>query len=180
MHPEHMPVTLIDSARLPVEKREDLGMRMIARQYWSWVICFVLLTAIPAFCRAESDVATEWKRKLSAQLTAHKRFPPDAVGQTGEAMVKFALDRSGKLISNVLVKSSGIPQFDAAALAMVENSQPFPPAPPEISDLTFTLPVIFARRQFDGKPDDDIGRDDPIVQEQTKLNAKMRSICRGC
>jgi protein TonB len=154
---------------------------MPGRHYWSWVICVLLLTAIPASCRAESEAVAEWKRKISAQLAAHKRYPPGAMGTTGEAKVQFELDRSGKLLSNKLVKSSDVPQFDAAALEMVENSQPFPPAPPDISDLRFTQPVIFqARRRFSGQSGDDIRKDDEIMREETKLNAKMRGICRGC
>ena len=174
---------------------------MPGRQCWFWVIGFLLLSAIPASCRAEQDVVTAWKRKLSAQIEAHKRYPPAALGQSGEARVLFVLDGSGKLISNNLMKSTGNPLFDAAALAMVANAQPFPPPPAEIFDLAFILPVIFKKsRLFDGKPmsegklmsdkylvsgkyqvpDGDIPKDDEITQEQTRLNAKMRSICRGC
>ena len=155
---------------------------MAGRQYWLGVVWF-LLTAIPVSCRAEQDAVAEWKRKISVQLAAHKRFPPSVRGQTGEAMVKFELDRSGKLISKELVKSTGVPQFDAAALEMVESSQPFPPAPPEITELSFTLPVIFANKPVTGKyqvSDEDIRKAEELMREETKVDAKMRSICRGC
>jgi protein TonB len=71
---------------------------MHGRRWQLWVICFLLLTAIAAPCRAEPDAASEWKRKISAQIEAHKRFPPSVFGQTGEAKVMFLLDRSGNLI----------------------------------------------------------------------------------
>ena len=151
---------------------------MPGRQYRLWIVCFLLSTAIPVSCRAESEAKAQWLRQISAQLAAHKRYPPGVMGQAGEAKVKFALDRSGKLTANEVLKSSGIPQFDAAALDMIEKSQPFPAAPPEVDDLTFTLPVIFpARRQLSG---DDIGKHEEIMREETKVDAKMRGICRGC
>ena len=174
---------------------------MPGRQCWLWVICLLLLTEIPASCRAESAAAAAWTRKISAQIEAHKRFPPSVFGQTGEAKVMFLLDRSGNLISNNLMKSTGIPQLDAAALAMVANAQPFPPVPPEVFNPEFMLPIVFERpKSFDGKrmpdaklmsdkylvsgkyqvPDSDIPKDDDIMREQTRLNAKMRGICRGC
>jgi periplasmic protein TonB len=149
------------------------------RKRWLWIVCFLLSTAIPMSCRAESDAVAEWKRKISAQLVAHKRFPPSLMGRTGEATVKFTLDRSGKLTSNEVLKSSGIPQFDSAALEMVESSQPFPQAPPEASDLSFRLPVVFEkRRPLAGG--DVIGNDDGLLQEKMKVDSKMRGICRGC
>jgi len=168
---------------------------MPGHQCQLWLICFLLLTAIPASCKAESEAVAEWKRKIMAQLSAHKRYPPAAMGQAGEARVYFVVDGSGKLISNNLVKSTGVPQLDAAALAMVANAQPFPPAPAEIFEPAFMLPVVFQNpRASSGKlmsdkylvsgkyqvPDSDIPKDDEIMREQMKLGTKMRSICRGC
>jgi hypothetical protein len=75
-----------------------------------------------------------------------------------------------------------VPQFDAAALEMVESSQPFPPAPSEVSDpIKFTVPVNFgAGGASSGWSGDDIRKHEEIMQEETKVDAKMRSICRGC
>jgi TonB family protein len=44
-----------------------------------------------------------------------------------------------------VVKGSGDPAFDAAALSMLKRSDPVPQPPPLVADegLTFTLPVIF-------------------------------------
>jgi protein TonB len=59
--------------------------------------------------------------------------------------VTFTIDRSGNLISDKVTESTGFPLLDEAAIAMLHRAQPFPPAPAELSDdsFTFTLPVIF-------------------------------------
>jgi protein TonB len=51
----------------------------------------------------------------------------------------------GHVLSASIVKGSGDPAFDQAALAMVRKSDPVPPPPPLVADegLNFTLPVIF-------------------------------------
>jgi periplasmic protein TonB len=65
--------------------------------------------------------------------------------QPAEVVVNFALDRMGHVVSWRVVKSSGDAAFDAAALAMLQRSDPVPPPPPLVADegLTFTMPVIF-------------------------------------
>jgi TonB family protein len=51
----------------------------------------------------------------------------------------------GHVLSMDIVKGSGDPAFDAAALAMFKRSDPLPPPPPMVADegLYFSLPVIF-------------------------------------
>ena len=60
-------------------------------------------------------------------------------------MVSFVLDRMGHVISKRIVKGSGDAAFDAAALDMLQRSDPVPAPPPLVADdgLTFSLPVIF-------------------------------------
>jgi periplasmic protein TonB len=55
------------------------------------------------------------------------------------------LDRMGHVLSTSIVKGSGDPAFDEAALSMVKRSDPVPPPPPLVADegLSFTLPVVF-------------------------------------
>ncbi len=126
-------------------KTEHAGERMIGRQRWLWVACLLLSTVIPASCRAESDAAKAWLQGILARIEAHK--PANARGLSGKATVKFVLDPSGKLLSKELVKSTGVPQLDAAVLKMVESSAPFPPPPAGLADLTFGLPVEFKAGQ---------------------------------
>jgi protein TonB len=86
-----------------------------------------------------------WQKELVAHLDRHKRYPAERSQKSAEIMVSFALDRLGHVLSASIVKGSGDPAFDQAALAMVRRSDPVPPPPPLVADegLNFTLPVIF-------------------------------------
>jgi TonB family protein len=86
-----------------------------------------------------------WQKELVAHLDRHKRYPAERSQKSAEILVSFALDRMGHVLSASIVKGSGDPAFDQAALAMVRRSDPVPPPPPLVADegLNFTLPVIF-------------------------------------
>jgi len=94
-------------------------------------------------------VRTTWQKELAAHLNKHKRYPSDRSNQGAEIVVRFALDRTGHVLSASVVKSSGDASFDAAALAMVRRADPLPPPPPLVADegLAFTVPVYFRRQQ---------------------------------
>src|SRR4029077_12410283 len=61
---------------------------------------------------------TTWQKQLIAHLDKHKRYPAERVQKSAEIVVGFALDRTGHVLSASIVKGSGDPVFDAAALAM--------------------------------------------------------------
>jgi protein TonB len=86
-----------------------------------------------------------WQKELIAHLNKHKRYPAERSQMSAEILVSFALDRMGHVLSASIVKGSGDPAFDQAALAMVRKSDPVPVPPPIVADegLSFTLPVIF-------------------------------------
>jgi protein TonB len=86
-----------------------------------------------------------WQRELMAHLDKHKRYPGDHALKSAEILVSFVLDRMGHVLSSSVVKGSGDPAFDAAALSMLKRSDPVPQPPPLVADegLSFTLPVIF-------------------------------------
>ena len=86
-----------------------------------------------------------WQKELVAHLDRHKRYPAERSQKSAEILVSFALDRTGHVLSASIVKGSGDPAFDQAALAIVRRSDPVPPPPPLVADegLNFTLPVIF-------------------------------------
>lgn len=85
-----------------------------------------------------------WQKQLIAHLERHKRYP-ERGSKSVEIVVGFVLDRQGHLLSANVVKGSGDPTFDGAALAMLRRSDPLPQPPPLVADegLNFTLPVIF-------------------------------------
>ena len=90
-------------------------------------------------------IRATWQKELMAHLDKHKRYPSERVLKGAEIMVGFVLDRMGHVLSTSIVKGSGDPAFDAAALDMVRRSDPVPQPPPLVADegLSFTLPVIF-------------------------------------
>jgi len=133
----------------------------------------LLVMAIPSHAQtvnAQTNTAEAWKKKIVIQLVSKREFPPGATGQGGAAKVKFVIDRHGKLLSRELVESTGSELLDAAALRIVERAEPFPEPPAEVTDLTFTVPIVFVKQ---------LSSDD-WVEQQGKVNAKIHGICRGC
>jgi periplasmic protein TonB len=115
-----------------------------------WIVAGIgLLIVIAPPCVAQSRATTEaereWWKQISTQLINEKRFPPAAKGQTGDARVRFTVDRKGRLLSYELVQSTGSPMLDAEAIAMVRRAAPFPPPPQQQGHerLTFILPIAF-------------------------------------
>jgi periplasmic protein TonB len=90
-------------------------------------------------------VRATWHKELMAHLDKHKRYPGERALKSAEILVGFVLDRMGHVLSTNIVRGSGDPAFDAAALDMVRRSDPVPQPPPLVADegLNFTLPVIF-------------------------------------
>jgi protein TonB len=126
-------------------------------------------------CRAESEAVSHWKGQIVSLLLLHQFFPIEGCGKDGEVRVAFTVDRAGKLISSNIVSGTGFPALDKAALEIIKRTQPFPPAPAEITGDQFKLvaPIIFH------KPDR------PISCEAVRRAEKLRSIysnsiCRGC
>jgi protein TonB len=143
----------------------------------------------------ESDAMVAWRKAVIEHVWRHRTFPPEAIGQKGDAGATFVVDRSGKLISNALVESTGFAPLDAATLAMVERSVPFPRPPAEAKDDLQKVTVLIA---FDGTKPNLVPSPErekllqSWIEDQAKLNAKspkpddtklnsmLRSICRGC
>ncbi|WP_456617560.1 MULTISPECIES: energy transducer TonB family protein [unclassified Bradyrhizobium] len=142
-----------------------------------------------------SDPMAAWRKAVTEHVWRHRVFPPGAIGQKGDAGVTFVVDRSGKLISNALVESTGFAPLDAATLAMVERSVPFPKPPAEAKDdlQRMTVLITFDGTQQSLAPSPE--REKLLqswIEDQAKLNAKsprpddtklnsiLRGICRGC
>lgn len=142
-----------------------------------------------------SDPMAAWRKAVTEHVWRHRVFPPGAIGQKGDAGVTFVVDRSGKLISNALVESTGFAPLDAATLAVVERSAPFPKPPAEAKDdlQRMTVLITFDGTQLNLVPSPE--REKLLqswIEDQAKLNAKsprpddaklnsiLRGICRGC
>ncbi|VFU11008.1 TonB family protein (fragment) [Methylocella tundrae] len=92
--------------------------------------------------------AGAWRSLVSAQLNRNKRYPPSAQGASGAATISFSIDRSGRLVSASLVRSSGSSALDSEAVAIAHRASPFPPPPADVSGsrITLTVPVNFRQQ----------------------------------
>jgi protein TonB len=86
-----------------------------------------------------------WQKELAVHLDKFKRYPTDRSHQSAEIVIRFVLDRTGRVVSVEVAKSSGDTAFDDAALAMMRRADPVPAPPALVADegLRFTMPVIF-------------------------------------
>lgn len=91
-----------------------------------------------------------WESGLVKHLNKFKNYPAAARqhGEQGVVMLAFTMDREGKVLSRRIAGSSGHPELDAEALAMVERAQPLPAFPVSMSEdrIALTVPVRFSLR----------------------------------
>lgn len=113
----------------------------------------VALARQPQAARPPRDVQA-WRRQLMAALQRRKRYPAaltlaaKASGQpspSGKAELGFTLDREGRVLSASITRSSGIPELDAAALAMARPGSHLPKPPADLPDAAHEVrvPVVF-------------------------------------
>ncbi|MBR0907455.1 energy transducer TonB [Bradyrhizobium liaoningense] len=138
------------------------------------VVPYGLAASVPTPAFAASDALDAWRKAVTEHVWRHRMLPPEAMGRRADAGITFVVDRSGKLISNALVESTGFAPLDAATLAMVERSGPFPKPPVGAKDDLQRVTILIA---FDGAPPKDAPG--PWADE-AKVKAKVNSVCRGC
>jgi len=80
-------------------------------------------TPVPAPAPS-SEVSPGYRALLSAWLDSHKRYPDSARqrGEEGRAILRFAVDRSGRVLSFAVAQSSGFPDIDASIEEMMRNA----------------------------------------------------------
>lgn len=100
--------------------------------------------------RTPSVSPQKWQGQVIAQLNRMKRYPADARRrmEQGVPHLQFTIDRAGRVLSARIVRSSGFPALDQAALDMVNRASPLPAPPASIPDtrITLTVPVNFNLR----------------------------------
>src|ERR1700722_7887275 len=100
------------------------------------LVMFVLiLCRIPAVAQTYSEMESERKYGLSAQyqIEKFKKYPLGAKTrhEIGQAVIKFTIDSTGRLLDSEITKPSCFNELNQAALAAVRQAQPFSPFPPE-------------------------------------------------
>ena len=91
-----------------------------------------------------------WRAALSTWLQDHKTYPDAArrAGEQGRVVVRFTVDRTGRVEDVVLVSSSGSASLDEAAQAMLRGAR-LPPFPAGMTQaqVTATVPIRYALEQ---------------------------------
>ena len=92
-------------------------------------------------------VSAGYRAALSAWLESHKRYPDTARarGVQGHAVLRFRVERSGRVLNYAIAQSTGYADLDGAIEQMMRGAS-LPPFPPDMtaSDVEFSLPIRFA------------------------------------
>ena len=92
-------------------------------------------------------VSGNYRAALSAWLESHKRYPDTARqrGEEGRAVLRFRVDRSGRVLTYALASSTGYADLDAAIDAMMRGAT-LPPFPADMtaSDVEVSVTVRFS------------------------------------
>ncbi|PBB23711.1 MULTISPECIES: energy transducer TonB [unclassified Mesorhizobium] len=90
----------------------------------------------------------KWESRLASWINRHKRYPSAAKskGAQGNVNVAFAVDASGRVVSARVARSSGDPDLDRAALAVLQGATVPAPPPGLGSRVSRTAPFVFNLR----------------------------------
>ena len=87
---------------------------------------------------------------LRAWLEKHKEYPrPSRTRrEEGTVLLRFVMERSGRIVSHRIERSSGYPELDRAVEEMLARAEPLPAMPAEMTQarLELVVPVQFALR----------------------------------
>ncbi|HLS19503.1 MAG TPA: energy transducer TonB, partial [Paracoccaceae bacterium] len=92
---------------------------------------------------------SDFRAEIAAWISRHKRYPRRARAQGIEGMgvLRFAMDRSGNVLSAEVAQSSGNAELDKAILEMIRRAEPLPQIPAGLGErLEFSVPIDFALR----------------------------------
>jgi protein TonB len=79
---------------------------------------------------------------LSAWLENHKRYPDSARqrGEEGRSVLRFTIDRSGRVIDFAVARSTGYPDLDASIEEMMRGAV-LPPFPADMTQPRINVSV---------------------------------------
>ena len=102
----------------------------------------------PGPASSVASTRTTWQAQLLAWLERHKHYPRVAQEQhqQGVAVLRFTLDRQGRILSYTLDRSSGFSLLDQEVLELIQRAQPVPPPPPDVAGerIEVLVPVSFS------------------------------------
>lgn len=103
----------------------------------------------PEVSRAAQERASQdYFSTLRAYIEQHKRYPRRALmrRQEGTVLLRFTVDRQGRIVAQDIAQSSGNPFLDRAAEGMLERAAPLPAIPEaiEADKVEIEIPVSFS------------------------------------
>ncbi|MCC0808481.1 energy transducer TonB [Methylobacterium sp. W2] len=101
------------------------------------------VTAASAAGSAVSEASrASWQNEVRSKIVRAKRFPSDACGQSGVAVISVTFGANGGASGVRLVRSSGNASLDAEAVAVMYRAAPYP-SPPGGKTTVLTVPLNF-------------------------------------
>ena len=86
--------------------------------------------------------------QIASWIDANKDYPVECkkAKEQGAVVVRFTIDRNGRLLASSIKQSSGHPRLDKAALATLARAAPFPPIPDFVGrdTLSIAVPIDYA------------------------------------
>jgi TonB family protein len=96
------------------------------------------------------EASAGYRALLSAWLESHKRYPDPARqrGEEGRAVLRFSVDRSGRVLDFAVTSSSGYPDLDQSVEEMMRGAT-LPPFPAGISqrEMQVSVTIRFSLRR---------------------------------
>jgi protein TonB len=96
------------------------------------------------------EASAGYRALLSAWLESHKRYPDAARqrGEEGRAVLRFSVDRSGRVLDFTVTSSSGYPDLDQSVEEMMRGATlpPFPAGMPQ-REMQVSVTIRFSLRR---------------------------------
>ncbi len=96
------------------------------------------------------EASVGYRALLSAWLESHKRYPDAARqrGEEGRAVLRFSVDRSGRVLDFAVTSSSGYPDLDQSVEEMMRGATlpPFPAGMPQ-PEMQVSVTIRFSLRR---------------------------------
>ena len=131
--------------RIPIEEPEPVTFKAEDR--------VISVASAPPVMAANTEtraaISESYRAAVARHLAKFKRFPshlPKNVSG-GQVLVRFSLNREGRVTETAIERPSGVLILDQEALAMVRRAEPFPLATYATGqEMTFTVPVSYQLR----------------------------------
>ena len=95
----------------------------------------------PGVAAAPRVAPAQWKSSVGSHIRRFVMAPSGA--RSGNVLVTFSFDRSGRILSVQVARSSGQEALDQQALRNVRSASPIPAPPSDQVSLTLTVPIQF-------------------------------------